>query len=157
MATQWLMVATIAGDAAVAVQVLVHGWRRDPAPDPAAVDRFCERLRANGAALPVVYFCEWVDRWLLGDQVPGPSAVDGKRCQVACLSPQQALSWADQCGSQFPEQQLLGGRLREAAQAWGAVAEPFAVVVMREVIGASTTDDEVRAALHGIPSWLSGE
>jgi hypothetical protein len=121
------------------------------------VDRVCERLRANGTALPVVYFCEWVDRWLTGDRVPGPGAVEGKRFQVACLSPQQAVSWAGQCGSQFPEQEWLGGRLREAAQGWRSVAEPLAVVVVREVLGTSTTDEEVRAALHGVPSWLSSE
>jgi hypothetical protein len=157
MATQRLIVATIAGDAAAAVQALVHGWHSNPVPDPVAVDLFCERLRAHAAALPVVYFCEWVDRWLMGDRVPGPGAVDGKRFQVACLSPQQAVSWAGQCGSQFPEQEWLAGRLREAVRGWGSVAEPLAVVVVREVLGASTTDEEVRAALQGIPSWLSGE
>jgi len=157
MATQRLIVATIAGDAAAAVSALLRGWHDNPAPDPAAVDRFCERLRANGAGLPVVYFSEWVDRWLMGDHAPGPGAVDGKRFQVACLSPQRAVSWAGQCGSQFPEQEWLARRLREAARGWGSVAEPLAVVVVREVLGGSTTDEEVRAALHGIPSWLSEE
>jgi hypothetical protein len=98
-----------------------------------------------------------VARWLMGNEVPGPGAVDGKRFQVTCLSPGQALSWAGQCGSQFPEQQWLASRLREAAEGWVSVAEPLAVVVVREVLGASTTDDEIRAALRGVPNWLSGE
>jgi hypothetical protein len=157
VATQRVIVATIAGDAAAAVQALWRSWHSSPAPDPAAVDLFCERLRANSAELPVVYFCEWVDHWLMGDEVPGPGAVDGKRFQVACLSPRRAVSWAGQCGSQFPEQQWLARRLREAARGWGSVAEPLAVVMVREVLGASITDEEVRAALHGVPSWLSCE
>src|SRR5262245_31595028 len=105
LATQRLTVATLGGDPAAAVEALWRSWQSSPSPDPAPVDRFCQQLRANGAVLPVVYFCEWVDRWLMGDQVPGPGAVDGKRFQVACLSPGQALSWAGQCGEQFPEQQ----------------------------------------------------
>jgi hypothetical protein len=52
---------------------------------------------------------------------------------------------------------VLAGRLREAAEGWGSVAEPLIVVVVREVLGPSTSDDELRAALQGIPVWLSGE
>jgi hypothetical protein len=55
------------------------------------------------------------------------------------------------------EQQWLASRLREAAEGWVSVAEPLAVVVVREVLGASTTDEEVRAALRGVPNWLIGE
>jgi hypothetical protein len=157
MATQRLMVATVAGEAGAAVKALARAWLGGPTPDPAVVDGFCERLLANGAALPVVYFCEWVDRWLMGDLVPGPGTVEGGRYQVACLTPAEAVAWADRCRTQFPEQGRLAARLREAAEGWGSVAEPLAVVVVREVLGPSTTDDEVRAALRGVPAWLSDE
>jgi hypothetical protein len=152
MATQRLTVATLAGESAAAVAALIHRWRTDN--DPAAVDRFCAALRDNGLALPITYFCEWVDRWLMGDLVPGPGAVEGRQFQVTCLSPQQALAWADQCGHQFLEQEWLAARLREAAVGWGR-DERLAVVVIRKVLGGTTTDDEVTASLSEIPGWLS--
>src|SRR4051812_29065180 len=120
MATQRLTVASIAGKAGAMIEALFQSWRGTAKPDPAAVDGFCAQLRAHGVALPVLYFGEWVDRWLMGDVVPGPGAVAGRQYQAACLSPAQALQWAERCGEQFPEQQWLASRLREAAGAWGA-------------------------------------
>src|SRR5262249_6120949 len=35
---------------------------------------------------------------------------------------------------------------------WGGAAQPYTVVVIREVVGGSTTDDEVRAALGSVRS-----
>jgi hypothetical protein len=157
MATQRLIAAVLGGDAASVVAARFRSWRAGPAPDPRAVDRFCSELRANGAALPVLYFCDWVDRWLMGNSVPGPGAVAGGRFETTCLSPVEAAAWADRCGRQSPEQEWLAARLREAAAAWELVAESRAVVVIREVLDGSTTDDEVRAALRGVPGWLAGE
>jgi hypothetical protein len=152
MAKQRLTVATFAGNSAVAVAALVRSWRTGS--DPAAVDRFCAAVRENGHALPIVYFCEWLDRWLMGDLVPGPDAVEGRRFQAACLSADEALAWAGRCGHQFPEQEWLASRLREAAVGWGR-AERQAVVVVRELLGSSTTDEEVEASLSVVPQWLS--
>lgn len=152
MAKQRLTVSTFAGESAAAVAALVRSWRTGS--DPAAVDRFCAALRENGLSLPIVYFCEWVDRWLMGDLVPGPEAVEGRRYQAACLSPEQALALAGRCGQQFAEQQWLASRLREAAAAWSG-AERQAVVVVREVLGGSTTDEVVEASLGVVPEWLS--
>jgi len=152
VATQRLIVASLAGQAAAAVADRFRQWRDTPVPD--AVDRFCTSLRAHALSLPVVYFAEWVDRWLMGNLVPGPGAVDGRQFQATCLSPEQAMAWADWCGSQFPEQKWLAARLREAAAGWGNVARVYSVVVIREVIGPTTSDDEVREALVGVPTWL---
>src|SRR5207248_11179845 len=91
------------------VSALFRAWRTaraaggEAATDD-AIDDFGERLRSNYAALPVVYFCEWIDRWLMGDQVPGPAAVAGRRFQASCMSPEDAAEGAGRCGSQFPEQ-----------------------------------------------------
>jgi len=153
VATQRLTVATLAGRSAVAVAAQFEQWRS--APDPGAVDHFCESIRGHALSLSVLYFAEWVDRWLMGDLVPGPGAVEGRRFQVACLSPAQATGWADRCGSQFAEQGWLASRLREAAAGWGGVAEPYSVVVVREAVGASATDDEVQAAVDSVPAWLA--
>jgi hypothetical protein len=153
MATQWLTVATLAGQAAVAASVRFERWRL--APDPAAVDRLCASIREHSLSLPVVYFAEWVDRWLMGDLVPGSDAAAGRRFEAACLSPAQAVGWADRCGIQFAEQGWLASRLREAAAGWGGVAEPYSVVVIREVVGVSGTDGEVQAAAGRLPVWLA--
>lgn len=152
MATQRLIVATLAGEAATAVIALFESLSAKA--DPAMIDRFCDSLRANGFALPVVYFSEWADRWLMGDLVPGPTTVEGRRYQADCLSPAQAIEWAGGCGDQFPEQEWFAARLREAAAGWGIVAEHCVVVIVREVFGPSTTDDEVRATLDAVPAWL---
>src|SRR5262249_4798702 len=122
---------------------------------PSTIDHFCKQLWANGTTLPVVYFCEWVDRWLMGNLVPGPGCMNGTRYQVTCLRPEQATEWAEQCGDQFPEQGWLASRLREAAAGWALMTDRRVVVAIREVIGPSTTDDEVRESLGRIPGWLS--
>ena len=153
MATQRLTVATLAGQAAAAVADRFRQWRNVPAPD--ALDRFCAAVREHALSLPIVYFAEWVDRWLMGDDVPGPGAVEGRQFQATCLSPAQANAWAARCGSQFVEQGWLAARLREAAAGCGTVADEYAVVVIREAVRPSTTDEEVSAALSGVPAWLS--
>jgi hypothetical protein len=160
MATQRLTLATVAGDAGRAVGEWFRACHSTDATSVEAVpgleiDELGERLRSNGAALPVVYFCEWIDRWLMGDLVPGPGAIAGRRFQVSCLSPEEAVEWAGRCGEQFPEQLWLASRLREAAAAWQPLAGPAVVVVLREVLGASATDEEVLASLRGVPPWLS--
>jgi hypothetical protein len=118
------------------------------------VDRLCTAVRANGLSLPVTYFAEWVDRWLMGDAVPGPGPFQGSRFQAAGLTPEQARAWADRCGSQFPEQEWLACRLREAADS-GAASGRAMVVLIREVVGPSATDEEVREALGAVPGWLA--
>lgn len=152
MATQRLTVATLAGQSAIAVATRFDEWRS--AADPASVDQLCAAIREHALSLPVVYFTEWVDRWLMGDLVPGPKKVEGHRVQATCLSPTEAVVWAEHCGSQFAEHGWLASRLREAAGGWGGTTEPYAVVIVREVIGASVTDDEVQAAAASVPAWL---
>lgn len=152
MATQRLTMATFAGTSAAVVTALFRSWQI--ASDPAAIDRFCIALHEHELSAQIVYFCKWVDRWLMGDLVPGPEIVQGQRYQVACFSPQQAVAWAGRCGHQFPEQEWLASRLREAAVAW-AGDECTAVVVVREALGASATDDEVKAFFGVVPEWLS--
>jgi hypothetical protein len=147
-----MMVATLAGQAAVAITAQFEKWRS--APDPAAVDHLCVAIRDNALSLSVVYFTEWLDRWLMGDQVPGPGVVQGSRFQATCLSPAQAIEYAGQVINQHAEQGWLVSRLREAAAGWGGVAEPYAVIVVREVVGPSADDDEIKAAAESIPAWL---
>jgi hypothetical protein len=148
-----MTVATLAGKAAITVAALFDRWRLTP--DPEAIDHFCMAIRANASAVPVLYFAEWVDRWLMGGTIPGPGAIQGKRFQATSLSPGHALAWAGQCGRQFAEHVWMASRLREAATCWETVAEQREIIVIREVSGASISDDEVRASLCSLPAWLS--
>lgn len=153
MATQLLTVAALGGDAADAVTRLFERW--NGAPNPSAVDRFCAELRAHKTSLPVLYFTEWVDRWSMGDVVPGQNAVSGRRYMVCCMTPAEAILWADTRSDQFDEYQWFAARLREAATAWEGLVERRTVVVMREAFRTSTGDDEVERSLVGVPSWLA--
>ncbi|MBN9517116.1 hypothetical protein J0H58_01135 [bacterium] len=147
-----MTVTTLAGQAAVATAAWFHTWRG--APDPDAVDLLCAAIRAHALSPPVVYLAEWADRWLMGDTLVGPGAAEGRRFQAVGLSPAAAAAWAERCGGQFAEQGWLAARLREAAAECGTGAAPRVVVVIREPVGASTTDGEVRAALDRVPAWL---
>jgi hypothetical protein len=151
MATQRMTVATLIGAAAAVVAKLIAGWRAKP--DPAAVDQFCASLRVHGLSLPVVYFSEWADRWSMGNLMPS-GVVEGRRCQAVCLSPEQAEASAARCGRQFFEQGWLAARLREAAIDCASVAEQCVVVLLREVVGPTTTDEELRRSLSVVPEWL---
>lgn len=153
MATQRLILATLAGHSADAVSTLFDRWAS--CPDPDAVDRFCTELRDNGSSLPVVYFCEWIDRWLMGDLVPGSNPKEGRRFQAACFSADSARDWAARCGQQWSEQQWFAARLNEAADGWSTVADGrLAVVCIRDVIGGTTLDEEMKRSLDQCPGWL---
>jgi hypothetical protein len=160
MALQRFTVVKIAGEPGRVVSELFDSWRAarasgvDPDQVRRAVDDFCEQLRQNGVALPVIYFSEWIDRWLMGDLATGPQVTRGNRFEAHCGSPAEAFVWADRCGNQFPEQRWLAMRLREAAGAWQLHAGSAVVLLVREVLGASTTDEEVTASLQVVPEWL---
>jgi len=148
-----MMIATLAGDAS---DVVFSFFSSIPSgPEPNSLDRFCDSISDNRLSLPIVYFCEWVDRWLMGDRVPGPNAKEGKKYQASCMTPAEANAWAEKCGTQFQEQLSFAARLREAAMGWGTVADRYAIVVIREVLHLSTGDDEVRKSLRGVPGWLA--
>ncbi len=159
MATQRITVATIIGEAGKAVIELFSEWRaaQGAQQQEAArheVDRFAKQLRANGGVLPIVYFCEWFDHWLMGNSIHGSESVDGSQFEASCGSDIEAMGCADQCGDQFPEQRWLAARLREAAEGRQPFSEPAVVVMLREVVGGSATDEEVAASRQGVPEWL---
>ena len=90
----------------------------------------------------------------MGDRVPGPRVLEGKRFQVSYLSDSEAAAWAARCGEQFEEEQWLSVRLKEAVEAWQPLVGPTLVVVLREVLGESMSDGDVAASLDRVPSWL---
>ena len=155
MATQRLTIATLAGDAAVAVVDLLGSWRRAAKVECATVDGFCHAIRANGHQLPIVHYCEWIDRWLMGDRVPGPESIHGRQFEVTNYSREEALLWSDRCGKQWQEELWLAAMLREAACAWQELAPAATIIVIREPLGISTLDEEIVASLQVVPDWLA--
>lgn len=153
MATQRLTVATLLGVAAEAVAARFARWR--VSPSCAEVDEFCINLRNHAFSLQVIYFVEWIDRWLMAQDVPGPNPIDGSRFQVAFFTTQEALDWADQYGTQFNEQVWFAEHLRAAAGSWKEMKLLQTVVAIREVIGPSADDDDIRSAATILPDWLA--
>jgi hypothetical protein len=152
--TQSVFVASLGGVAAQAMLDMFNLWRGS-AVEKAKVDRFCEALLANKNSLPILGYCEWIDRWLMGDLLPGPDAVEGHRFQVTCMLPAAAEAWASRCGNQWPEQVWLANRLREIAMSWGETVERRLVLVVREVLDVSTFDEQVADSVRQFPNWLA--
>ncbi|WP_238602748.1 hypothetical protein [Fimbriiglobus ruber] len=147
-----MTVATLIGQSADLAATLFRSWASQP--DPPGVDRFCTTLRANAPLLPLVYYCEWIDRWLMGDEVPGPGSVDGQHYQATCLSREETAELADRGRRQFAEEEWLAARLSEAANVWCPAGVSSVVIVVREVLEPSATDQETQAAAGVIPDWL---
>ena len=154
MASQRLLIVTLAGRTADAAADLIAAWRGKSAVDGAAIDQFCDALRVHAEELPVLYYGEWIDRWLMGDLVPGPSPLEGRRFQLAAFTREEARDWAKRCGSQHQEQAWLAARLREAAAAWSGLTDHAHILVIREVFGCLAADEEVEAALGVVPDWI---
>jgi len=112
-----------------------------------AVDTFAKQLQDHGGIPPVVYYCEWFDYWSMCDLLHFGTMVGGKQFEASCGSRRDAIVQAEQYRNQFPEQQWLTTRFREAAEAWQLLAESATVVILRQVLRPSYTDEEVVATL----------
>ena len=155
--TQRFTIATIAGEAGRAAAELFQLWSATqasagPHATLGAIGLFADHLRSNAAVLPVVYFCEWIDHWLMGDAVP--IFLQGRHIEAACMTAAEAEALADGCGRQFPENDWLAVQLRQAAEARRPLTGPSFIVILRKVLGATSIDDEVTASLVGVPDWL---
>jgi hypothetical protein len=165
MATQRVIVAKIAGAAGVAVADHFRRWLASGsgeefrAPIRAEVDQFAETLRANAASPPVVYYCEWIDMWSMGDVIPalgsaGVRVVRGDRYEACCHQPTVSLIAPSNHGEPAQESVWTEARLREARAAWSGLVDESILVVLREPLGATVTDEELRAALRSLPRWF---
>jgi hypothetical protein len=84
-----------------------------------------------------------------------PSIPSASNCGLTARTPEESATWASQCGDQFPEQRWLASRFQEASEAWRPLVVSTVIVVLREVLGGSATDEEVTASLKGVPQWLA--
>jgi hypothetical protein len=161
MATQRLTIATIAGVAGEFVLDRFREWQALHSAGKwsrelrSAVDQFHDRVKENQAVPPVIYFAEWIDHWSMGDKILGQGAVSGSRFEVWCGSLDEASKWAESCGDQFQEDQWLRARLREAADAWQLLASAGKIVIFREVLDGSITDERIQTSLDDVPDWLT--
>jgi hypothetical protein len=56
---------------------------------------------------------------------------------------------------QFEESGWFVGQLQQAIRAWEELVDRAALVVLREVLGALVTDDELIDSLSCVPDWFS--
>ncbi len=152
MPTQWLTLTSIAGPTGTFVQEHFNNWR--DTNDQGAIDSFCLLLFEHRKELPIIYWTEWIDRWLMADMVPLKEWIDGKRFEVWCVPSKKALKWAKRIPKQFDEQVWLATRLQEASMAWQGLFKSTTVILIRETLGGCSTDEEVVAAAAPVADWV---
>jgi hypothetical protein len=116
----------------------------------------------------VIHFVEWADlcsmgdvyfRWLTPPNTSEPLYIHADRFEIygyglpddGRLSHHLANAGPQQC----EEYDWYVGRLSEAVGAWQQVVDRSVLVVLREVVGGLTMDEEVIASLDHLPDWLS--
>ena len=123
----------------------------------ARLDKFVLRLKAHQADFPVCYYCEWIDTWSMGDEFEGSLRVVGQRFEVTCFSPEEAVERSKQIRGEWREQKWMAARLKEASDAWPGGAELSTILLIRELLGPSADENELRIASEGVPLWLSDD
>lgn len=161
MASQTFTIVTLGGHAAEVVRNLFSKWEaatRETSEEPDSsfpeMDSFCDALRKNRTQLPILYYAEWVDRWLFGQDV-SPLWITGKRFQTCCLSRAEAAALPASRPSQSQEESWLFARLLEATAAGQPLAETAVILIIREVFSGSVLDAEIVESLSMVPDWLS--
>ena len=80
--------------------------------------------------------------------------MNGNRYSATTFTPDAAREYAQSIVATAAEHRFFVNRLREAADGWGGVGEPYLVVVIREVLGPLAEDGEIAAAAQTVPEWL---
>lgn len=171
MATQRLVLLKLVGESGRLVAERCRAWaaKQQAAPDDPElrkeIGRFAEVLDSHRAELPVVYYSEWLDRWSMGDDIATPFTSrggivlhgNGPFYEVCCTDQPASLLTLPPEGWQFDEQKWLAVRLREAAAAWGLLTAGGTLVLLRQINGASTGDEEITSAVPMVPTWVTGD
>lgn len=181
MATQRITVAKIGGAASEAVALRFREWaklRRLDKPNEVSssqwpsdardsADRFVSSLRANAMVPPVIHFAEWIDlwsmfdtfrRWLTPPDGAEPGYIHTGRSELYCYALPDGgrlASYLAEAGSQqWRETDRHIWHLREAVRAWETLVDRSVIVVLREAIDGSVSDEEVSTSQKVIPAWL---
>jgi hypothetical protein len=182
MVTQRITIAKVGGKAAEVVMLRLQEWsasRRTTDPDEWSseqwrpevrrlADSFADGLRAHALVLPVVHFIEWADLWSMGDLYhrwltppdgPRPSIIHADRFEIYGYALPDGGRLGDHLSSAGPQQwdesDWFVSKLSEAVGAWQHVVDQAALIVLREVVGGLTTDEELAASLDHVPDWIS--
>jgi hypothetical protein len=166
MTSQRLTIAKLGGRSAQDVAALFHAWQKYTAEDGSpsefavAIDAFATRLREHAHCPPVLYFAEWIDLWSMGDLVPGLGderavIVASSRFEVACHNSPIRIQATTIAGEETQETRWLRNRIQEAQDAWSEVTQESVIIVIREVLGALVTDEELMESLGSTPPWLA--
>jgi hypothetical protein len=147
-----------------------HEWSSEQWPQSVReqADAFAEQLRAHAFVPPVVYFIEWSDTWSMGDlfgrRLTPPNGakafvVNADRYEIFAYSLPDADRLAQHLAAagpqQFIEYDWFIGRLREAVGVWQEIVERAVLVVLRHVVGACVSNEDVMESLRSKPDWLS--
>jgi hypothetical protein len=184
LATQRITVAKIGG---VAADIVIrrlrewsaarqtadwNSWSADQWPKHVReqAGEFANQLRAHALAPPVIHFIEWADMWSMGDlfsrwltlpESPSPFVVYSHQFEIYGYGLPDEGRLDKYLGTagpqQFWESDWYIRRLREAIEAWHALAERAVLVVLRQAIDVSVSDEAVSLSLTKIPDWLSEE
>jgi hypothetical protein len=129
-----------------------------------AAARYLTRLADHRWEMPVVYFSQHVDLWLAGGQIQVHLANtrarvwhDGGELWCYRLPDRGKLvkrNTAPARSAQFPESEWLAHRLIEAVRAYDKLWPQATLLVNRQAVTASPTDEELKAAAAGLPKWL---
>jgi hypothetical protein len=182
VATQRITIAKIGGAAADVIELRLREWSAarqttDPnewsseqwPPDlRRQADSFANQLRTHALVLPVVYFIEWADLWSMGDLYPrwltpssgnAPLYIHANRFEIYGYGLPDGGRLADHLSSagprQWEESDWYASKLSEAVGAWQHLVDRSMLIVLREVVGGLTTDEELVASLDHVPDWLA--
>jgi hypothetical protein len=162
MATQRIILAKVSGATGVAARTLITSWprTRGERPPPLSlreeIDGFVLKLRAGRADPSVVYYCEWIDRWSMGDDFYPSGYACGNEFALKCLSHHQARRLARR-RRQFQEQRWLGARLLECLASWRPQIEITApILLIRQALGPSADVTDIVQSRDEVAGWLSG-
>ena len=181
MATQRITIAKLAGVAADLVTQRFRKWSAArqaanpkewssdqwPPQVRALADELVDQIRSHSTCPPVLHYIEWIDMWAMGDlfdcwltppDCPYPHFVFTDNLQVYAYplpdGGRLARHLANAGAQQFQEYDWYVQRLREAVAAWDQLVDHAILVVVRDVVGATVTDDQIRDSLTTAPDWL---
>lgn len=178
MATQLWTILKLVGPAATDAAARFDRWRRArrstdpssvgprdwPAPVRRAASTYFARLLDHRTEMPIAYFSQHVDHWLAAGDLPHhlddfKPHIWHDTGELWCYPlPERGRlvrrNAAAARSVKFPENKWLASRIIEAAQAYQKLWPKAVLLVNRQPITPSPSDDVLKAAAARMPRWL---